>query len=80
MIEKWNYFAPLILLMIVIMGYIIADRIKELLLFSVDSYYRRTCKSCGVSQILDEDEGFMIWKKTANSNCKCSRYISYFIK
>ena len=37
-------------------------------------------RTCGVSQILDEDEGFMIWKKTAHSNCKCSRYISYFIK
>ena len=80
MIEKWTYFIPLLLLIFLITIYIIIDRITEYRLFYLSDLHRRTCKSCGVSQILLREDGFMFWKKTAKSSCKCDRYISYFIK
>jgi len=80
MIEKWTYFIPLLLLIFLITIYILIDRITEYRLFYLSDLYRRTCKSCGVSQVLIQEDGFMFWKKTAKSSCKCDRYISYFIK
>ena len=74
------YFYILAILVSVIFIIILHDKIKEFKLFIKESNYRRICKKCNVSQILDGEDGFYFWKKIAKSNCECNKYISYFIK
>jgi len=60
--------------------YFIYDYIKASKLFIKESYFKRICKLCNVTQVLANEDGFTYWKKTAKSNCDCSNYISYFLK
>ena len=60
--------------------FFIIDYIKASKLFIRQSPHRRKCSKCHVTQVLDSEDGFTFWRKTAKSNCDCSNYISYFLK
>lgn len=80
MIDFNIYVIMLCFFIVGVLFFVFKDYLKMQNLFEKETSYRRICKKCHVSQILCSEDGFKFWKKTAKSNCECSRFISCFLK